>query len=223
WGGIVFEPSSHDNVIQNAIIRDGSNGVADDSPAIKNTYNLKMYQTVIKNMLNYGIYGFDGNIYAENCLVFNIGQYGCVQTFNGGTYTFLDCTFADYSNVVINHQNPAVYLSNYYTYPGTNIVWGQQPLNSTITNCIIYGSLNKELVQDNYQQNHTPFQANFSYSCIRVDTVSGAGIIKSDPKFKDYANDNYHLLPESPCKGAGTPISDITVDLDNYSRSGSND
>jgi hypothetical protein len=229
WEGIHFLRSSHDNEINYAVIKEGIIGVRVDSLSENTAPKLTLKNTVIKYTLSSGILAITSDIYAENCLVFSCGDWD-VQLEYGGNYQFVNCTFADYSNVVINHQSPVVRMSNYYYYKddqGDHYL--PADLNSYFQNCIVYGSLDNELDRDD--RNEATFDYTFDHCAMKLaDSVNITNshfisVLKNqDPKFADvsYEIDNYHLDSGSPCIGAGIP-NDITLDLDGKSRAGSPD
>jgi len=103
WEGIHFLVTSHDNEINYAVIKEAQVGVRVDSLKTTGAPKLTLRNTVIKYTLSSGLLGITADIYGENCLIFNCGDWDC-QLEYGGNYNFENCTFADYSNIVINHQ-----------------------------------------------------------------------------------------------------------------------
>jgi len=226
WGGIWFLKTSKNNVIENTVIRDGSIGIRCDSLGEQPVAKLTMKRTIIKNMLYAGLRCFTSTVNAENCLIFNVGSENCVQLVLGGLYNFKNCTFANYSSAVFNHQKPVVYMSNYYAV--NNVIYGVGDLKADFSNCIIYGSLDKELSLDNYAGPPASlFEATFNHCCIKTtESVSGSGNLFSKdfnyPQFVDVTKDNYKITSFSPCRNAGE-ANGVTVDLENITRDGTID
>jgi hypothetical protein len=230
WEGIHLLRSSHDNEFNYAVIKEAVVGIRVDSLKETPAAKLILRNTVIKYTLSSGILGITADIDGENCLVFNCGDWD-VQLEYGGNYDFRDCTFANFSNVVINHQSPVVRMSNYFYYKdalGDHYLPAN--LNATFTNCIVYGSLENELDRD--QRIESEFNYTFDHCYMKLaDTVNITNshfisVIKAqanDPVFVDPFNkDDYHLSAESPCIDAGVP-NGIISDLDGKSRTGNPD
>ena len=99
-------------------------------------------QCIVKNCQYNAVYGFNAIINSTNSLFYNSGS-NLMQFGLGGTYSFNECTMYNIGSVYINHQDPNVLLSNFVTN-GSNITY-TQALNSSFTDCIIYGSLTNEI------------------------------------------------------------------------------
>ncbi|HYV92203.1 MAG TPA: choice-of-anchor Q domain-containing protein [Chitinophagales bacterium] len=228
WEGIHLLRSSHDNEINYAVIKEAQVGIRIDSLKETAAPKLTLRNSVIKYTLSSGILGITSDIYGENCLVFNCGDWD-VQLEYGGNDTFQNCTFADFSNILINHQSPVVRMSNYFYYKdefGDHYL--PADLNASFTNCIVYGSLDNEL--DRAQRNESAFNYRFDHCLMKLaDTTNTAtssflSILKNqDPLFVDaYNKDDYHLSAGSPCIDAGVP-NGITADLVGKTRMGNPD
>lgn len=215
WQGIHFLRGSINNEINCATIKDAEIGVRVDSLPENNFPNLFLRKVKIKNMLYSGILGITAVIRGENLLVINCGQNNCFQNILGGDYQFNNCTFADYSNVAINHQEPAVYLSNYYAI--NNVVQSIVPCHAVFNNCIIWGGLDQELAVDFF--GNDPISSDtFNSCCVKSDSTLAGTWFKSDPLFYDYATDNYRLTSTSPCKDSGMDIPSISTDIEGTTR-----
>lgn len=224
WGFVYFTPSSKANEMEHVIIKDAMYGVYVDSVATDNDHKVVLRKCVIKNMQRSGIRVYQGSVKAENTLVFNVGDY-CVEMFNGGTFDFKHCTFVNYGSHVITHQRPAVVLTNYYVvsnivYPG--LYYG---VSALFENCIIYGSLEKELAIDSVQ-NGFPFNYLFRNCIIKTSESLPpsyfVNALTSDPQFiSPYVSlgnaGDYHLNATSPAIDSGLP-SGILQDLDDKPR-----
>jgi hypothetical protein len=230
WQGIHFLRSSRDNEINYAVIKEGIIGVRVDSLKETAAPKLTMRNSVIKYTLSAGILGITADVYAENCLVVSCGEWNAQLEF-GGNYEFQNCTFANYSNIVINHQSPVVRMSNYFYFQdeaGAD-VYLPADLNAKFTNCIVYGSLENELDRD--RRNESLFNYTFDHcvmklaDTVNVETPSFINVIKNqDPLFEDvsYEVDNYRVRTGSPCINAGS-MNGVLFDLDGKSRSGTPD
>jgi hypothetical protein len=121
-------------------------------------------------------------------------------------------------------------MSNYYYYKddlGDHYL--PADLNASFTNCIVYGSLDNELDRD--ARNESTFDYVFDHcvmklaDTVNIDNSHFINVLKNeDPRFVDYSYeiDNYHLDSGSPCIDAGI-FTDVLLDLDGKSRSGSPD
>jgi len=87
---------------------------------------------------------------------------------------------------------------------------GLDETTAQIVNCIFWG--NTAPSGDNIFGN-IPV-----YSCIGNWIYGGDHNISEYPQFVDPANDDYHLLPISPCVDAGAYIADLTTDFDDNPR-----
>lgn len=228
WEGIHFLRSSRDNEINYAVIKEAIVGIRVDSLKETSAPKLTLRNSVIKYTLSSGLLGITSDIYAENCLVFSCGEWNA-QLEYGGNYEFQNCTFANYSNIVINHQRPVVRMSNYYYYQddqGDHYL--PADLNASFTNCIVYGSLENELDRD--ARNESQFNYTFDHCNMKladsIDFSAAHNVThflsvqkNQDPKFKDvsYEKDDYHLDVGSPCINAGKDNL-IFFDLDGKSR-----
>ena len=218
WQGIHFLYTSHDNEINYSTIKDAEIGVRVDSfPSVGDPY-VRLRQVVIKNMLYSGILGIRGKIRGENLLIFNCGQNNCLQNILGGDYQFDNCTFANYSNTVINHQEPVIYLSNYYAID--NVVYRLAACNAIFNNCIIWGGLDQELSLDFIGT--AVGNAAFNSCDVKTDSfITGSPLpIKNDPLFINASENNYQLSSNSPCIDAGTVTVTLTVDITGFTRVG---
>jgi hypothetical protein len=82
-----------------------------------------------------------------------------------------------------------------------------------LTNCIIWGNEYGSL---------SPYGNNYdiTYSCVEGDLLPGTGNINIDPCFIDFANNNYHIDPNSRCIDMGNPNGnyDGETDIDGQNR-----
>jgi hypothetical protein len=225
WEGIHLLRASHDNEINYAIIKEATVGIRVDSLKETTAPKLTLRNSVIKYTLSSGILGITADIYGENSLIFYSGEWDTQLEF-GGNYNFVNCTFANYSNVLINHQSPVVRMSNYYYYKddlGDHYL--PSDLNATFSNCIIYGSLDNELDRDaiaDAQFNYLFQNCNMKLAdTVNVANIHFENVLKNlDPQFADpFEKDDYHLSNGSPCIDAGL-VNSIFLDLDGKSRTG---
>ncbi len=230
WRGLHFLGSSTGSNLNHTIIKNG--GASDASvyvqppnmPFVGNQYMLQMNKCRVENSLGYGIQAFKTAINLNNCLVHSCGRPN-FAAFEGGRYNFNYCTFATYGSASITHINqPVMGLLNFLQIGDNEFRPGD--LVARLKNCIIYGSLETELVLDNSGGGSALFDVVFE-NCIirRMDALPG-GIgninnkMNEDPKFTDIANWNYTVDASSPAKGAAQPIPSISDDIVDAMRGG---
>src|SRR5690606_2772073 len=120
-----------------ATIKNGIAGITVDSPSTNSNPKLILANTVIKNMQVVGVLGYRTDLAAYNSLFYNCGQY-LIYGIGGGNYDLVQNTFAAY-NYNFARRTPAVHLSDFIST--TEFA----PLKATLTNNIIWGSLEGEL------------------------------------------------------------------------------
>jgi hypothetical protein len=145
WNGIYFLEGSSNNQIEYAEIFNGQVGLRLGSPDSDDIPDVVVSNTEIHSMSVAGILAFTSDLLATNCLIYNCGNY-LVGNFAGGNYTYQHCTFANEPSLFI-HNEPGVQFSD-------NIIIGENELltdnlNLNLTNCIIWGSGEEELLINN--------------------------------------------------------------------------
>jgi hypothetical protein len=155
-----------------------------------------------------------------------------VQDWGGGMYnkssspTIANCIFsgnrAGAGGGMFNHvSSPALtnctFGANSARYDGDGMFnWDNS--DPTATNCIFWGDTAPNGSQ--IHNNDGTSSATVSYSYVQ-GSWPGEGNIDADPLFVDADNDDYHLLPTSPCIDAGDPnyeAEPYETDLDGRSR-----
>lgn len=226
WGKIWLSAGSKDNVIDWAIIKNGSIGVQADTLGVSTNPTLQISNSIIKNMSAAAIYGQGTYIKGYNCVFANCGQYTAAFSI-GGKYRFDQCTFANYWSGD-QRTNPLLALNNYYV-DYTNTLQIRDLDSAYFGNCIIYGTLDDEIGLDSSVYGGV-FSYKFDHCLIKsaLNTSNVAyfdGVVANlDPKFKDVTADNYHLLQGSAAIDLGTGINPlyIPIDLENMPRPNSN-
>lgn len=152
-----------------------------------------------------GLYSCHGLI-QNNAIMGNVGRW-----FGGGLD---DCDGTIENNIIaVNWSHDGGGLHGCHGTIRNNTIVGNQAVliyggglcscHGTIQNCIIWG--NKALSGDQLSGSSTP-----TYSCIQDWNGGGEGNIVEEPQFVDnrrpetYKDNNYRLLPDSPCIDAGS-------------------
>lgn len=224
WQGIHLLKTSKDNLIEYAVIKESIVGIRVDSLKVTAAPKLTLRNSIIRLTLSSGLLGITADIYAENCLIHSCGEWN-VQLEYGGNYEFQNCTFANASTIVTQHQKPVLRMSNYYYYRDE---LGDQylpaNLNAFFGNCIIYGTLSNEVDRDAIAA------ATFNYTfrncllqladTVNINQPSFINVIKNqNPLFvsPDYDKQNYRLQAQSPCINTGYD-NGVSTDLDGRPR-----
>lgn len=236
WGGLYFNKTSHDNLMNYVILRNCGNstklGTGVFSPAAiqlnQDTINdtkamLTMRNCIVENSIGYGILGFGATLVAENCLINACGAQA-LATFEGGGYILRHCDLITYSSGKISHiDNPVMALINYRDVDDVSYVAGD--LVAQLDNCIIWGSLENECFikkRGNYQFNVSVNNCLIKNAeALSADAVTTNCIMNQDPQFENYATFNFRLKSNSPVIGKGKPLASVTTDLDGKTRDGS--
>ncbi len=145
WDGIYFLEGSSDNEIAFAEIFNGQIGLRVGTPDDDDLPDVVISNTEIFNMSLAGILAFTSDIEATNSLIYNCGNY-LFGGFAGGNYNLRHCTFSN---------EPALFIQDEATVQfSDNLVIGENELlvadlNLEMTNCIIWGTADEELLINN--------------------------------------------------------------------------
>ncbi|HWJ25811.1 MAG TPA: choice-of-anchor Q domain-containing protein [Flavisolibacter sp.] len=220
YPGLTFTKNSNDNVFNYAVIQNAYQGIVVTGPS--SSVKLTLNETIIDNAYDAGLTGNNTNIVANNLLVSNCGKN---IVLNGGTYNFTHCTATAYTNSFIQHKDPCLSLSNYYTYNNAITPSG---LTAVFRNCIFWGEsngmLNDEVTlmkQGNTACNITFDQVLWKVQNTPADAIIHGAINNQDPLF-DSVNTfqriyNFRLKDGSPAIDKGVNTS-INTDLDGHPR-----
>ncbi|MBK8854586.1 MAG: right-handed parallel beta-helix repeat-containing protein [Saprospiraceae bacterium] len=177
WVGILFSPLSRGNVLNNTTIKNSIIGVQVDSLA-----QLTMSGCRIYNTGNSGIIGRFGEIFADNCLVYNNDGQG-VSLRHGGRYQFQYCTITSYVG-----RSAAVSMNNYFCYEFPCQQAFINPLDALFVNCIIAGG-NEDEIEIDYVGDRSTLFYQFENSVVRVNELLDKN---NHPDFFTYAPDCYN-------------------------------
>ncbi len=176
----------------------------------------------IYNNAFYGLFGFLGKINAENTLVYNCGK-NLVGLYDGGDYNFLNCTFYTRGSTYISHsKEPVFYMNNYFKIDETNSIY-PDIASAKFDNCIVYGTLEEEIVKDNDINGPVAINLIFDHCAVKTKAALNAPVfitcINNDPQFSDVFKNNYKLKSTSPCRNFSTSVFPAK-DIDGFTRSG---
>ncbi len=124
--------------------------------------------SIVKNSSSNAVYGFNAKITAENCLFYACGE-NVVKVGLGGEYSFTNCTLYNTGSRFVDHKNETLFLSNLLSV--NNSYFYLEPLKTTFTNCVVYGSLQNEVSFNNYHLDtlsFNDFDNSFSYSDVKT-------------------------------------------------------
>lgn len=209
-------------------IRNGISGIHlyDDDPA-NPAYTLNLYNSVIENCARYGVFIYSGaKVKAENCIINRNGTHALL-VLEGGSFNFNHCHLLGFGGS--EDQGPAVGISNYFV-DQVNAVTNVGSIDEgTITNSIIYGSLEHELALDTISDIAITLNFSFVNNVIRSSTVFTESFFDSiiwniNPLFINTTDGDFHWYSGSPMNNAGNnayPVTNTTTfnsDIEGTSR-----
>ncbi|MCC5917581.1 MAG: hypothetical protein JJU02_09685 [Cryomorphaceae bacterium] len=224
-GGIYIMGNSVNNIINNAVIKNGTIGLVADSTIAANP-NLHITNTRFYNFSRAGIFGGYGNFEAENVVAANCGLYTFYAL--GGRYSFIHSTFANYWNQS-SRSTPAIGLFNFFETPD-NTFEVRDISKAYFGNCIIYGSNVNELGINQFPGTNLEYTFNRCILKIHPDTAERPfditnsqkfqqPIVNQNPDFIDPLVNDYQLESTSPAIGTGnTDGTNVFFDIKGESR-----
>ncbi|XZF13581.1 right-handed parallel beta-helix repeat-containing protein [Chitinophagaceae bacterium MMS25-I14] len=242
WGGLYYTQNSTGNVLNHVVLKNCGNsttiaGIGTFQPAAIQvngtgvsaaTPQLTMKHTIVQNAIGFGLLCFAANnVVAENCLIHTTGAQA-MALLQGGNYTITNCSFINYKPVSVSHtDNPTIAVRNYFDTSDAGYIPGN--LNAVLTNCLVYGSLQDEVLAQkkgtatyNVQFLNCALTTSQSTDAIDASTVlNSACIFNQDAQLTDYAKWDFRPKASSPLAGAGTntgAAAGITDDLNGDGR-----
>ena len=228
WCGLWFVPGSTGNISHTVLKNCGGNTAYYNyftQPAairVDTAATLNMDHTIVKNSIGFGILSWQGTVIATNCLVHTTGAEA-LAIIQGGYDSITNCTFANYGGIALTHANngTAAILNYFNNGDGT---WNPGTLNGVLRNCIVYGSLDSEIVCDSLGGASAAFR--IDHCLLKIGSIREHFVqfsnwkYNQDPMFKDQANGDFHINTGSPAIGAGNPAYTPSDDMEGKTRSG---
>ncbi|WP_029489366.1 hypothetical protein [Ochrovirga pacifica] len=170
---------------------------------IENQQEILIQNTEIYNAGKHSIQATNANVKAEN-LVLGQAQESNLK-LQGGLYTFLHCTFANYWNKG-NRFDENIYLRNYYLDANFNEIEASLQ-RADFVNCIIAGSKNTEIEFDKHES-FSNF--NFSFTNCMINLEKGTDFFNTN-------NTSYYTncLFQPTFDFRNTSINDLRIGLKN--------
>ncbi len=159
---------------------------------------IQIDNTIVKNSQDNAVYGFNAKITANNSIFHTAGEH-LIKIGLGGEYNFTHCTMVNNGSRYISHEKEALLLSNFVSDGVTAFA---QKLETTFSNCVLYGTLENEISFNNYKDPPTDlsdFDNTFRYSDVKAkeDTfnmftaVHDNILFNQEPKFKKADEGNF--------------------------------
>jgi len=224
WTGLIFADQSHDNLIEYADIRNAINGIRIGAPDDDDIPDLTINNCKIENMASnltteftggYGILSLTSDIEINNTLI-NHCTTSSVGLFAGGNYHLNHCTLANFSFSAIRNNHTAD-IRNFVEFVDSEQLLSAE-LNVSITNSIIWGDLQDELLL--WQLDGVGFEVSLQNNIIKTTDLSldiNSNILNEDPLFIFPREYDYHLEELSPAISKAINTS-LVKDLDNLDR-----
>jgi hypothetical protein len=204
WLGIEIEGQSTGNQFTYADIQNGHVGIQLDKSTVGNEPRLILYNTIINNMVNYGIHSIQSNLLALNCQVTNCGGY--TIAIKGGKSEFRHCTLANYW-YSSGRRYASMLISNEFIDDSARVT-PMPLLGAYFGNCIISGNGYDEIELE--KSPDSPFNFMFDQCLVQTDQAAaypGSFLnckLNDDPKFIDPSRGYYELDTLSPAKDYGS-------------------
>ena len=160
WGGIGLFAGSNSNVLNYAIIENGTSGILIGGYDQSVPVDLTLSNTIVQCMSYNCLLAYDAQINANNCVFADAFSYTC-GLLGGGSYSFYQCTLANYYSI---NGLPALYTSDY----DANGIVNSKLVQVNFYNSIIYGNNDSDqLIIDYKGINSTP---PYFENCLLLDT-----------------------------------------------------
>ncbi len=212
WGSIWFYPTSKDNVIDYAVIKNGTVGIVVDTLGNSTNPTLRIRNTQIYNHSSVGLMARGSFVEGENVVINNCGQVSLALQI-GGEYSFKHSTFVNYWNNE-PRQTPSVLVNNWYK-SADGLIISRDLKSAFFGNCIIYGNNEDELVLS--MDKGADFNYKFENNLIKYTNRKGElefeiednplfenTLVNEEPLFWDEYINDLRITSESPVIGKGS-------------------
>ena len=226
WGKIWLSALSKNNRINYAIIKNGAIGVQVDTLAgtlaTSTSPTLIISNTIVKNMSAAALFTQGSFVRGVNCVFASCGQFAAYLSI-GGRYSFLHCTFADFTSAATARTSPVVAINNYYTSTG-GTTFVRKVDSAYFGNCIIYGDLANEVQLDSSTASSISYSYKFDHCILKTGLTITGDLSHFDtdyivnPSFKDVTINDYRLKTGSAAIDVGSTLIVIPNDLAGHAR-----
>lgn len=134
WDGLYFLEGSTGNVFENAIIENGRIGLRLGMPDNDTLPDITLRNVTIRHMSQQGILAFSSDLFAENVLIYDVGQQAGFHAI-GGSYTYNHVTFTNYPSQV-GGEDPVMIFADHLLVENGSLY---EPLHVSLTNSILWG------------------------------------------------------------------------------------
>ena len=209
WNGIYFLEGSTDSEVSFTEIYNGQVGLRIGTPDDDDRPDVIVSNTEIYNMSLAGILAFTSDVSVTNTLIYNCGNY-LMGGFAGGNYAIRHCTFSNDPALFVMDE-PTVQFSDNIVVGDKELLVGD--LSLKITNCIIWGTADEELLINN--GGGASVFAELNTNIIRSGEEVANNFTSQEfnfPGFKDVFVNNYQLDTLAFAKDKGKDIG-VSFDL----------
>ncbi|CAN5831582.1 hypothetical protein BH24BAC1_BH24BAC1_11290 [soil metagenome] len=230
WNGIHFRPTSRSNVIRYAEIKNAIVGLWADYSAGRSPVEVRVENTIIRNMYRSGILSWAGNVRATNTLIANCGD-NAVVGLGGGTYEFIHCTIANYYTEAVRKSPAFAFDTEWERHEAPNVVG---PLSVKVQNSIIWGNQTdgeEILILEEGKRTLQTVQLTFEHNILRTGLYKELLSTSTDqirqnklsedarfPRFKSTQQADFRLDKTSPAIEAALPLPGLRTDLEGKPR-----
>lgn len=215
WGGVWINWPSHSNMIEHALIKNGTVGVYCDTSSGDNTKpNVTVSKTFIRNMSYDGIAGRHSTIHVENSVAMNCGRFTFFGSY-GGDYEVKNSTFFMDSRDFSRSGPTFAYVNIERDEFGQ--VLNTYPLRFRILNNIVHGNNSDGEIGYDIEVSKLDGSSVVDYNLLRTtDPIFSSGgsnnIVNENPQFMDTLHYNFDLDTLSPAHDAGVILSPAIID-----------
>ncbi len=234
WTGIVLDAGSRNNVVRYALIQNSTFGILLYNPKnLSPRPDVTIQNSVIRyisganvgfagvasstGLPGAGVLSLSGKATLENTLFSDCYEYAMLG-YGGGDYSLNYCTIANYPAVSAVRQTPSLTFTNTSALDSTQ----PYPLSLRLTNSIVWGSIDDELLFQHYDdyKSSAVIQNSLLKTQLYKASTDAAGkpglakaslnnIPNTDPKFvriNTASSNDYHLAAGSPALASKTTL-----------------